>query len=68
MAASSALLLVGLSARGSPPGVGRTTTAAQPILTRAASVVSPTGTAAPAASPVLGSKEPSVHAVTRLSG
>eukprot|EP00969_Alexandrium_andersonii_P131497 5814902-Alexandrium_andersonii.AAC.1 len=62
MAASSALLLVGRSARAMAPGTCLTSTAAQPNLTSLDWAVRPTNTAAPAAPPEWGLKEPSVQA------
>eukprot|EP00969_Alexandrium_andersonii_P123129 5442214-Alexandrium_andersonii.AAC.1 len=68
MAASSALLLVGLSASGMVPAVGLMDTAARPILTSLPHEVKPMMMAAPAASPERGSNEPSAQAVSLRSG
>eukprot|EP00969_Alexandrium_andersonii_P025138 1098827-Alexandrium_andersonii.AAC.1 len=64
MAASSALLLVGRSARATAPGACLTSTAAHPSLTSLDWAVRPTNTAAPAATPERGLKEPSAQAVS----
>eukprot|EP00969_Alexandrium_andersonii_P230186 10166012-Alexandrium_andersonii.AAC.1 len=68
MAASSALLLVGRSARAMAPGSCLTSTAAQPSLTSLDWAVRPMNTAAPAATPEWGLKEPSVQAVSLRRG